>query len=391
VLAALACLSACSSDSTPDLVSAPTTTTTVPATTTTLADAYASPEDLPEEHGTLLRHEPVEGLVDGGVLERVLYSSTSDAGDPIAVSGLIAYPTGTPPEGGWPVVTWAHGTVGVGDSCAPSKDPAKTFTRIAAPLIAAGTAVLGTDYEGLGTPGRHPYLDGQSEGRGVLDIVRAARDLPGADLSDRFVVFGHSQGGHAAEVAGELAATWVPELHHLGTIAAAPATELSLIARSTSRGVAKGFGVLLAAGLNAAHPTAELDQILGPKALEQLKVIDEKCLIDVMIRYGTMPDTDVFIADPSTTEPWASLLRAADSGHRTSEAPLLIVHGTADEVVSAILSELLFKRLCGLGQVVERKTYEGANHLGVLLSAGEDIRTWIGDRFAGADATSNCP
>jgi hypothetical protein len=43
--------------------------------------------------------------------------------------------------------------------------------------------VVQTDYEGLGTPGTHPYLNGPSEGRRVLDMVRAARRLDGS-LSD---------------------------------------------------------------------------------------------------------------------------------------------------------------------------------------------------------------
>ena len=43
--------------------------------------------------------------------------------------------------------------------------------------LKAGYAVAETDYEGLGTPGVHPYLIGSSEGRSVLDIVRAAREI----------------------------------------------------------------------------------------------------------------------------------------------------------------------------------------------------------------------
>ncbi len=89
-----------------------------------------------------------------------------------------------------------------------------------------GYIVVATDYPGLGTDGIHPYLIGESEGRAVLDSVRAARDLPDSGASDRFAVWGHSQGGHAALYTGELAARYAPELKLVGVAAAAPATYL---------------------------------------------------------------------------------------------------------------------------------------------------------------------
>jgi pimeloyl-ACP methyl ester carboxylesterase len=55
----------------------------------------------------------------------------------------------------------------------------------------------------------------------VLDAVRAARGLPGAGAGRSAVVFGHSQGGHAALFAGALAARYAPELDLLGVAAAA--------------------------------------------------------------------------------------------------------------------------------------------------------------------------
>ena len=95
--------------------------------------------------------------------------------------------------------------------------------------LKAGFVVAATDYEGLGTPGIHPYLLGASEGRGVLDAARAARRLPGLHTSSTVMIYGHSQGGQAALFAGELAPTYAPDLHLAGVVAAAPATGLSTI------------------------------------------------------------------------------------------------------------------------------------------------------------------
>jgi hypothetical protein len=64
------------------------------------------------------------------------------------------------------VVTWGHGTTGIGDGCAPTRyDNPQDVTTIDPLLqrwIGAGYAVVRTDYEGLGTPGTHPYLIGRS-------------------------------------------------------------------------------------------------------------------------------------------------------------------------------------------------------------------------------------
>jgi dipeptidyl aminopeptidase/acylaminoacyl peptidase len=121
------------------------------------------------------------------------------------------------------VASWAHGTSGLADTCAPSKDPGVVSgTPYLRELLDAGFAVVATDYEGLGTPGLHPYLVGESEGRSVLDAARAAAALPDAGASSNVIVYGHSQGGHAVLFAGELAPSYAPDLNLLGVAAGAP-------------------------------------------------------------------------------------------------------------------------------------------------------------------------
>jgi acetyl esterase/lipase len=141
----------------------------------------------------------------------VLYRSTGSDGKPNAVSGTITVPKGKAPKGGWPILTWAHGTTGIGDECAPSRSPTDPYTAYVYPDLAkwlkAGYAVVRTDYQGLGTQGVHGYLVGKDEGRSVLDIVRAARKVVG-HLSNKVIIGGHSQGGHAALWAAALANSW---------------------------------------------------------------------------------------------------------------------------------------------------------------------------------------
>ena len=113
----------------------------------------------------------------------VLYTSVTPKGKRVAVSGSVSVPKGKPPKHGWPVISFAHGTTGTADVCAPSRNrkgnPARAYISYIDPelnaWLKAGYAVVRTDYQGLGTPGPHPYLIGKAEGRSVLDIVRAAR------------------------------------------------------------------------------------------------------------------------------------------------------------------------------------------------------------------------
>src|SRR3954447_2733651 len=184
-----------------------------------------------KSHGSLIWGRKQTGagvLAPAAYNDLVLYRSAGQDGKPIAVSGAVAVPRGKPPKGGWPILTWAHGTTGIADVCAPTRAPVAVsyVRRDLGDFLKAGFAVVSTDYQGLGTPGTHQYLVGKEEGRSVLDIVRAARQLD-PRLGKRVVIAGHSQGGHAALWAAALAPKWTPEVEVRGTVAFAPASHFS--------------------------------------------------------------------------------------------------------------------------------------------------------------------
>ncbi len=139
-------------------------------------------EELPGKPGTIIRSEPLTGAPLGATSWRVLYRSVGLDGQPIAVSGVVIVPLGEAPPGGRPIVAWAHPTSGIVPRCAPSL-ALLLYQEIAGSrdMIRDGYIIAATDYPGLGTPGPHPYLVGISEGRAVLDSIRAARELAGAD------------------------------------------------------------------------------------------------------------------------------------------------------------------------------------------------------------------
>ena len=192
---------------------------------------YDAPRiDARGKPGTLVRAQAMEGAPLNAAAYRVLYRSTSFDGKPILVSGVVIVPQGAPPPGGRPIVAWAHPTSGIVPRCAPSL-ALFFFQQVQGlrTMVRDGYVVAATDYPGLGTPRPHPYLVGLSEARAVIDSVRVARSLPGAGGGNRFIVWGHSQGGHAALFTGLIAKTYAPELTLFGVAAAAPASELGAL------------------------------------------------------------------------------------------------------------------------------------------------------------------
>src|SRR3954451_6087987 len=243
---------------------------------------YTPPAPLPgAAHGDLIWARKLTGAAvapGAASTSLVLYRSTGVDGKATAVSGIVQVPKGKAPKKGWPVITYAHGTTGIADQCAPSRDVAGTpvhpYNSYILPLVSrwlkAGYAVARTDYEGLGTPGTHPYLIGMSEARSTLDIVRAARELD-PRISNDMIISGHSQGGHAALFAAALAPKYTPDLRLRGTVAFAPASHLdSQFKAATGAPITSGgLAGLLLLGLRAidtVDPSLDVPSLLTPRA-----------------------------------------------------------------------------------------------------------------------------
>ena len=357
-------------------------------------DFYAAPDPVPDDdHGTLLRYEPVDDLdVGGAAAWRIMYASESLEGDPIVVTGTALVPPGEAPSEGRPVLTIAHGTSGIADECAPSKRPAATELSLMGPFVDAGYLVVLSDYEGLGTPGRHPYLVGESEGRGVLDAAVAARHLPDADAGDQLSIFGYSQGGHGALWAGQLAADWAPDYELVGTGAGAPASELPVIFSAAGSLPIAGFLYMIIAGFAEAYPDADPALVLTPAGEAELPQVDEGCVGDVVRHFADTPNAELLKPGLATVEPWADLEAANDPGRVATDSPILIVHSAADDVVPATLSQLLVQRMCSEGQVVERRVYDkGQSHVEAVPDAVGDAFEWLQQRAAGDAPVSTCP
>ncbi len=322
---------------------------------------------------------------------RVLYHSRALDGRDIEVSGVIVAPTSKPPPGGRPVVTWAHGTHGLADMCAPSQAIDSTY-RITGihQFLKAGYVVAASDYEGLGTPGEHPYLVGESEGRGVLDIVRAAAQLPGAGASATTLVYGHSQGGQAALFAGQIAPTYAPDLHVLGVTAVAPVSDLSdLLPVASGAAPLVGYLVMAAVGLHTTYPI-DLSAILTPQTLANLGVVDRLCSDDLVDYYAQFPPSQVVLENPVDVPGVASVLLDDRAGNVATPAPLFVVQGDQDALVPKAETDAFVARACALGDRVDYRIYPGEDHVGARDASVNDVAAWMADRVAGRPAPSTC-
>ena len=340
---------------------------------------------MPDKPGSLIWWSASNPGPLGSSVRAILYTSTSATGRPVAVSGVIWIPAAAVETS--PIMSYAHGTVGLDDRCAPSKTLARAEAGLAAAaLLAKGFIVVATDYEGLGTPGVHPYLVGRSEGHGVLDAIRVARAV--TRTTGPSLVWGHSQGGGAALWAAQLAPGYAPDARVIASIAGAPAVELRTLGEALRTSPYFGYVFMTSAGLKAAYPDIDLRTVLTPAGVAATEQAGRDCGETVRTSVGKNP-ADYFLADPATTEPMANLLDENSPGNIATDVPIFLYHGDNDEQIPVIASLDYFKRACRTGgTTILRTTYPGQTHAGVIFAAAGDILTYVEDRLAGKPAPS---
>jgi pimeloyl-ACP methyl ester carboxylesterase len=322
----------------------------------------------------------------------VLYHSSTLAGRDIAVSGTIAIPPGQPPADGWPVLSWTHGTTGAADICAPSRDapghPSHIYNQLAdATLnqwVKHGYVVLKTDYEGLGTPGSHPFLVGASEARSTVDILLAARQLFPA-IGRSWAVMGHSQGGHAALFTASLAPAWAPDLDLIGAVALAPAggvhDVIAGLRPARTPAPSPGFLALVLIGAAAADHTVRLDQLLTQAALRLLAHAEIVGIDDLLVpgSPASLAPTEMFRPD-ADLGPLLKVLAANDPAMLRPRTPVLIVQGHDDPIVALRSTDHIARSLHASGAMLAYHRFPGRGHYDLIQAAHTGNVRWIDAR-----------
>ncbi|WP_113694686.1 lipase family protein [Amycolatopsis albispora] len=361
---------------------------------------YTPPDQLTGSPGDVLRQRAVDvkvGPFPAPVKAwQLLYRSTSATGEANAVSGTLLVPPVPWANGPRPLLTYAVGTHGIGDSCAPSyklRTGTENEVALIGQALGKGWAVVLTDYEGLGTPGTHTYATGQSEGRAMLDAARAAFTVGEAGLSpDAPVgVFGYSQGGQAAAFAGELHPSYAPELKVAGVAAGGVPADLNEVAKFNDGGPAFGLVLGAATGLATAYSDVPFESILNDRGRSVVARIQDACTIELgaAAPFGRLADF-VTVEDPLGDPRWQVRLAENRAGERAPTAPVFLYHGTLDELIPFRVGKDLLSRYCGAGVKVQWRAFPLVEHIGGVAVGGPVAMEWLGSRFAGNVAGSSC-
>ena len=229
-----------------------------------LTKFYDSPIPLPSERpGDLIRSAPFEQYaVSMGVSAvRILYYSRSNAGDPVAVSGVVLIPDGQPPAGGWPMIAWAHKLSGAARSCAPSLARNLLHGPFLSMYVNLGYAVVATDYAGLGTNFRNAFADSRSNALDVVYSISAAQTaVPG--LGARWIAMGTEEGAMAVVGVAELEHK-LQDRNYLGAVAISGVTDLEDLLKPTSN-ESHELPLLLAFGVKTAYPEFDVKDWYSP-------------------------------------------------------------------------------------------------------------------------------
>lgn len=367
---------------------------------------YQAPAQLPAANGGLVKAEPEPFYLDPVNLagtavtsQRIMYKSTDRTGAPTAVTGTVIVPTA--PWAGWgsrPLISFAVGTQGLADRCAPSRllSFAAEYEEVfAGALLARGYAVAITDYEGLGTAGVHTYMDRVSQAHAVLDVARAALQLPGTglDTATPVGIAGYSQGGGASAAAGELAPQYAPELRVRGVASGAVPADLTAVGANLDGGPYAEFMLYALDGMSASY---RLDPatFLNAAGQQVAQSVTNDCVSDLALHAGTQmssltPDGAPFSA-LAARGPFPAMLGDQLIGRLRPSAPVLITHSIADDVIPYSVGVGLAKRWCSGGATVDFVPTLAPTHVGGAAPHFGAAVTFFEARFTGVAPVNNC-
>ena len=355
---------------------------------------YSNPTLGTSRPGDLLAQETVTSyLLPVGAAVRIAYHSRDAAGRDVPATAAVLVPAGKAPPGGWPVIAWGHGTSGVARQCAPSlmKDVYYGDEGLKE-MLDAGFAVVATDYQGLGGPGVHPWVNKTAQAHDVIYSVPAARKAVPA-LGRRWVADGHSQGGLAAWGVAEQESS-LNDPDYLGAVSVAGALRLDQFLELMDR-TAGGLTMYVAYmgwALHARFPEFKPEELLTPRAMQLYgQVTTQGCWYYGYATFADIPSKGVLKPNWRQNEYLQRLAREDQEGDVPVNKPFLVLAGEADQSIPIDGVRELVARSCRNGTGLQFKSYPGLDHDPTMSRSMPDQLAWIRDRFAGKPAPSNCP
>lgn len=361
-----------------------------------LTDFYETPVSFEAtgKPGDLIRSMQFDGykLPKGTKALRILYGTNNSQSHLITSSGVVLVPKGEPPDEGWPVIAWAHGTSGVNRKCAPSL-MAECFSDYGAPItyIERGYAVVATDYAGLGTDYPLDYMDRISNGWDVIHSVTAAgKAVP--ELGHKWVAVGHSTGAHALRGVAELQAE-LNDSSYLGVVAVSGLGDARtpMVVLSDSM-MGWPLAIYLGLAVEARYPAFNCADILTAKGLELFEEVKANCQ-GPGIGKPTRPPLQgsQVLKEDWYRNPYVDrYFKLDESGNEKYKGPLLVINGDQEPPRTLENDIQAAKRMCEQGVDLQLGIIPGADHFSLLNASIEEQMEWIADRFSGKEIASNC-
>ncbi len=386
--------------------------------------------------GQVVKKEKISTPIPNAQAWRIAYIS-SDVNDLKTIStGLLIAPVGPAPKGGRPVVAWSHGTTGSAQNCGPSQqiNPAvplneyylmngnswEDYGVLSLPeFIKEGYVVVATDYQGLGAGGKHQYSVGQTQGRDVINSIRAAGTFKEVGASKKALLYGWSQGGYSVLAAGGSGAylakngTAFDGVELVGVVALSPVnlSGVAQVAMSSSQTPEQALEKITAPlsqsiftwahlagmmyGLQAAYPSKlQLTDWFTP---EGAKVFDQlsnnKCfhVLSDSLSYTYGDNYKSLVrATPGNAKAWIDALIAGGIPNNKPLAPVLVYRGTKDAVPKPMV-DIYESQMCKLGANVKHIEMDGATHFTSPVEAQKTFLPWVKDRFDKKPLDNACP
>ncbi|MGV3632714.1 MAG: alpha/beta fold hydrolase [Pseudorhodoplanes sp.] len=386
--------------------------------------------------GKVIAQEGVATSVPDAQAWRIAYVSSDVRERPTISTALVIAPKGATPDGGRPILAWAHGTTGTAQNCGPSQvlDPAQdlnqyflvggtSWTDFGVPalseFIGKGYVVVATDYQGLGGGGRHQYAISATQARDVINSIRAAGSMGLSGQGRKAAVYGWSQGGGAALSAAGLGdyirktGTAFDGIDIVGFAALAPQDVAVMIpkgavdavaANTLLQGLAKTFSdnvfnfthfAMMMWATPSAFPEVELSDLFSAQGVSGLNAIFEKKCMHAAADTMSFAFGDAYKSflrqNPARPEQWVKTLLEGSVAPVKPIAPVVIYWGTKDTTVPPVMGQLYREQICGMGGNVTRVQLPGEQtHFSTPGAAQAMYVQWIADRFAGKDTPDGC-
>lgn len=360
--------------------------------------------------GDLLSQKEIGTEIKGARAWKVRYVSKDVNDVTTEVTGLVI----APEEKGEDrkVMTWCHGTTGLGDAATPSAEPNPARNLITyfdadstqqndygvpglQGWIDDGYVVCATDYQGLGTPGQHQYMVNRTQARDAVYLVHAARKMEEVGAGTKFGGAGWSQGGGASGAVAELDPEDYGDLKLVGTVCMSPGS--AIVAYDTPVGPTAAFGnanmppdshlVMMMAGYQVANPDKlKLSDYFTPLGVEIIEtawnIQPVHHLNDTIARMFKLKGA-IMKEKPANLDAWKAAITAGSSGTRKPVAPILICMDTfkggltVPDIWQTNYADLVKK----LGGSVEFKDYPNDDHFSLPNNCAPDARAWLNGLF----------